>query len=162
MEQEGRGVGTEDDLARVRPREIGGRPARLRDDDVRLLARRERTVRVAHPSSVVARHRLDHGVGDLGAAGRIHQDHGAAVLADASERRETGTDAPEVDHGHRLPHAVSGGNRELTHPITPGSTSHPFPSSGTGQPGSGRQSSQSRSNGGSPASTRSTARSPQT
>ena len=129
VQEEGRRVGTEDDLARVRAGEVGGRAARLRDDDVRLLARGERPVRVAHPSPVVGRHRFDHRVGDLGATGGVREHRWPAVLADPSECGEPCADTPEVDHGHRLPHTVSGGNRRWgwiirgrgpTHPATRG------------------------------------------
>ena len=136
MEQQRRRVRTEDDLVRVGAGEVGRGPPRVRDDPVRLLARRERPVRVAHPSSVVARDRLDHVVRHLGAAGGIDEHHGPAVVAETGESGEAGTDGVEVEHRHRLPHRVVPGKPgHGASPAVP--ASQPGRSSGVGQPGRG-------------------------
>ena len=55
VQQQRRRVRPEDDLARVGARDVGCRPARVRDQRVGLLAGRERPVRVADPAPQVRR-----------------------------------------------------------------------------------------------------------
>ena len=98
-EQQRRRVRTEDHLVRVGVQQVGRGPVGLRDHLVGLLAGGERAVRVGVAAAQVRRHRLDHGFGDLGAAGRV-DEHGGPPVQLPGERGEPGTDVREIGFGH--------------------------------------------------------------
>ncbi len=95
VEQQRRRVRPEHDLPGVGADEIGAGASSRGHGRLEVLARGEHPVHVRDTVPVVTLDRVDHGVGHLGSARRVGEDHGAAVMG-PREGREARSERGEV------------------------------------------------------------------